>query len=30
MVSNISAFVAPAALVVALKAVYNLASKPSA
>jgi hypothetical protein len=30
MVLNISAFVAPAALVVALKAVYNLASQPAA
>ena len=30
MVLNVSAFVAPAALVVALKSVYNLASKPSA
>ncbi|MCD6496658.1 MAG: hypothetical protein J7K54_05285 [Candidatus Aenigmarchaeota archaeon] len=30
MVLNVAAFVAPAALVVALKAVYNLASKPSA
>lgn len=29
MVSNLAAFVAPAALVVALKAVYNLASRPS-
>jgi len=29
MVLNISAFVAPAALVVALKAVYNLAAKPT-
>ncbi len=29
MVLNISAFVAPAALVVALKAVYNLSSKPT-
>ncbi len=29
MVLNVSAFVAPAALVVALKAVYNQASKPS-
>jgi hypothetical protein len=29
IVSNIAAFVAPAALVVSLKAVYNLASKPS-
>jgi hypothetical protein len=29
MVLNIAAFVAPAALVVALKAVYNLAAKPS-
>ena len=30
MVLNVAAFVAPAALVVALKAVYNLSSKPSA
>lgn len=30
MVLNVAAFVAPAALVVALKAVYNLAAKPSA
>ncbi len=30
MVLNVAAFVAPAALVVALKAVYNLASKPTA
>lgn len=30
MVLNVAAFVAPAALVVALKAIYNLASKPSA
>jgi len=30
MVINISAFVAPAALVVALKAIYNLASSPAA
>ncbi len=29
MVGNVSVFVAPAALVVALKAVYNLASKPT-
>jgi hypothetical protein len=29
MVLNVSAFVAPAALVVALKAVYNLSSKPT-
>ncbi|MBU0530113.1 MAG: hypothetical protein KKC05_00395 [Nanoarchaeota archaeon] len=29
MVQNIAAFVAPAALIVALKAVYNLAAKPS-
>jgi len=29
MVWNIAAFVAPAALIVALKAVYNLSSKPS-
>ena len=29
MVLNVSAFVAPAALVVALKAIYNLASKPA-
>ncbi len=29
MVQNIAAFVAPAALVVALKAIYELASKPS-
>jgi hypothetical protein len=30
MVLNVAAFVAPAALVIALKAVYNLASKPAA
>ena len=30
MVQNIAAFVAPAALIVALKAVYNLAAKPTA
>ena len=30
MVLNVAAFVAPAALVVALKAFYNLASKPAA
>lgn len=30
MVLNVAAFVAPAALVVALKAVYSLSSKPSA
>jgi len=30
MVINIAAFVAPAALIVALKAVYNLAAKPAA
>jgi hypothetical protein len=30
MVLNVAAFVAPAALVVALKAVYNLSSKPTA
>ena len=29
MVVNVSAFVAPAALVVGLKAIYNLASKPT-
>ena len=29
MVLNVAAFVAPAALIVALKAVYNLASKPA-
>jgi hypothetical protein len=29
MVLNVAAFVAPAALVVALKAIYTLASKPS-
>ncbi len=29
IVNNIAAFVAPAALIVSLKAVYNLASKPS-
>ena len=29
MVLNIAAFVAPAALVVSLKAIYNLASKPA-
>jgi hypothetical protein len=29
MVNNIAAFVAPAALVVSLKAVYSLASKPA-
>jgi hypothetical protein len=29
MVVNVAAFVAPAALVVGLKAIYNLASKPS-
>jgi len=29
MVLNVAAFVAPAALVVALKAVYNLSSKPT-
>ena len=29
MVLNVAAFVAPAALVVALKSVYNLSSKPS-
>jgi hypothetical protein len=30
MVLNVAAFVAPAALLVALKAVYNLASQPAA
>lgn len=29
IINNIAAFVAPAALVVSVKAVYNLASKPS-